>query len=168
MIKLPFGLCDVTYGDTNLTTLQADAAVFEATPHYKKMYGGKMEPFYLLQSYDVSFTLSLAEESYQNLTLAMPQLQAYSKGGYFDNPSRVDTSGMPLIIHPKVHGDDRYFDIVILRAIPDPENPFTKTYGKQADKYNVKFIGLPSKQVNDEKYSSYFYIGDWQASGVIA
>lgn len=168
MIRLPFGLCDITYGDMQMSTL-ADAVTFEAVPIYTKLYGGQGEKFFMFGDYEVSLNVYLAEESLQNLTLAIPHLQPYANGGFYDNPLKVDRTGKPLIIHPRIHGEDREFDLVIMRAIVDPENPFQKVYGKDADKYHVRFIGLPSKQLDDEsKYKSYFYFGDWQASGVLS
>jgi hypothetical protein len=164
-IKIPIGLCEITYGDTVLKRF-ADKAQFQAIPTYKKMYKGFEDRAYLLEAYEVSLTLSLTEETYQNLLLAIPHLQQYQEG-YYDNPSKVDTMGKTLIIHPLQAGNSKEYDIVIFRAIPDPEQLFTRTYDKKQDSISVKFIGLPGKQINGEKFKSYFFIGDWQTSGVI-
>lgn len=165
-LRLPIGLCEVTYGDLTLNRF-ANSSVFNVMPKYKKLTGSFQEPVYILESYAVSLSLSLTFEIFENLKLAIPSLQEYDNGGFYDNPLNVNTEGKTLIIHPTDSGDSKEFDIVVFRAILDPENPYKRIYDKKQDQISVNFVGLPGKQLSNNTWKSYFYIGDWEASGVI-
>ncbi len=164
-IKFSIGLCEVTYGDMTLTYL-ADKCVFSAIPKYQKVYGGKGKAIqkYLLDEYNVSLDLSLHEESYNNLKLALSHES--NENGFYATPQNVDTTGKPLIIHPKQKGESKEHDIVVFRAIVDPEQEFIKVYDKKLDNLQLRFIGVPMDK-GDSELLRYFYIGDWEAEGVI-
>lgn len=166
-LRIPFGLCDVIFDGVSLTNL-ADKAVFQAIPSYKKLHGGKGNTIkrYLLEDYKVSMTLSLTNESYETFKLTSPSLKDFSNGLY-DNPSKVDISGKVLTIHPRFVGNIKDYDITLFSAIVDPEQSFVRTYDKNLDKFEIKFIGQPAKDINNEGFNSYFYIGDAEKAGVI-
>lgn len=164
-IHIPIGLCQITYGGAEIKYL-AEKADFNAIPTYVKVYKGFHEPSYLLSDYKVSFSISLAEENYKNIQLSAPFLQSDGTG-FYDNPGKVNGKGLPLIIHPYDSGDSKEYDILIFNAIPDPENPYKRTYDKTQDSISVSFIGLPSRKFSDNQFKSYFYIGDWEKAGVL-
>ncbi|UNC92712.1 hypothetical protein [Candidatus Contubernalis alkaliaceticus] len=163
-IRIPIGLCKLIYGTQTLNNL-ADRAVFQAIPKYKQLFGGKGNTTqkYLLEKYDVSMIVSLTEENYDTLKLSIPYLETYEQG-FYDNPNNPNMEGKPLIIHPSEAGETKEYDIVILDAILNPEKPFVRTYDKRVDKINVHFLGRPVMR-NDKL--SYFFIGDWDSSGVL-
>lgn len=162
-IKIPFGLCSITYGDEKLPAM-ADEGVFSAIPTYVPMHGGALNSVqgYILESYDVRFTVSINSESYEALKLHMQTLQSHEHGLY-DNPSKVSMEGKQLIIHPYAV-EDRELDICIWNAYISPETGFNRTFKKEVDQFEITFIGKPVK--NGKLKNSYFFIGDWLEAGV--
>ena len=156
-INIPFGLCQITYGDINLP-IQADEAIFEAIPTYKKIRGGVLGKSvqYLLADYDVTFDVSFNKENYDILKLHYPVLNDLNDG-LVDNPNRVDTTGKRLVIHP-LGTDSKEYDLTIFKAYIEPMT-FRREYKKETDKFNVKFVGKPVV-FNRKLEHSYFYIGD--------
>lgn len=164
-INIPFGLCEITYDGSKLP-MMADEGIFSAIPIYQKLFGGALnsEVNYLLQSYQVSFTVTINEESYNSLKLHMPSLESHEHGLY-DNPSNVNTKGKKLIIHP-YGADSREFDICIWNAYISPDTEFNRTFKKESDGFEVTFVGKPVKQHTDKNLeNSYFFIGDWSKVG---
>jgi hypothetical protein len=164
--NIPFGLCEITYGDIILPSMGSEG-FFQAIPKYQKIIGGKFNNTkgYLFEQYDVSFEVSFEQESIELLQLYMPSLQSDGNGLY-DSPGKVNMDTKKLVIHPySVIGKET--DICIWNAIIDPETGFQKVYGKETNKYKVKFIGNPVKNHSDANIvNSYFYIGDWSKVGV--
>lgn len=163
-IRIPVGLCDVTYNDVTYQSL-ASEAVFEVAPSYQTVKVGALGKMYLLEDYEVSLTIALTEESYNTLKLSNPALKDY-KGGLYDNPALVNQQGKRLIIHPVNAGNSKEYDITIFNAIIDPENGFTRTYQKGVDMINVRFIGQPGKSINENVFQSFYFIGDTAEAGV--
>jgi len=164
-IKIPFGLCSITYDGVRLPSM-ADEGVFSAVPTYMKMFGGALNSTqdYILESYEVTFTVSINHESYESLKLHMQTLQSHEHGLY-DNPSNVNTKGKRLVIHP-YGSDSKEFDICIWEAYISPETGFNRTFKKEADAFEITFIGKPAKNHTDNKLmNSYFFIGDWEKAG---
>ena len=164
-IRIPFGACDITYGDVILPTM-ADEAVFQAIPSYSPLYGGAGNTIqkYILESYEVTFTVLINHESYETLKLHSPTLKNHVNGLY-DNASDVDMTGKRLVIHPQGNGDSKEFDLCIWDAYVSPETGFTRTFKKEADTFEIKFVGKPTNLIDDG--NSYFFIGDWEQAGVI-
>jgi hypothetical protein len=162
-LNLPFGLCEITYGDITLPSMGSEGT-FSAIPKYQKVIGGRMnsETNYLLEEYNVSFEVSFEQESVELLQLYMPSLQSEGNGLY-DNPNKVNIDTRRLVIHPYT-ANGKETDICIWNAYIDPETGFQKIFGKDTNKYKVKFIGKPNKGGN--VVNSYFYIGDWSKVGV--
>jgi hypothetical protein len=162
-IKIPYGLCEITYGDKKLS-IQADGAVFEAIPTYEVMNGGALNTYtkYFLTEYDVRFTAYLQSEDYESLMLHYPNLKQH-KYGLYDDASNVDTTGSRLIVHPKNLASLDY-DLCIWDAYISPENGFTRNYNKETDKFEVAFVGKPVKDMG-ELDKSYFFIGNWSEVG---
>jgi len=163
-IRIPIGLCDVTYDGVTHTNL-ADEAMFEAKPTYQTLKGGQFNKHYILEDYRVSFELYLSEESYDTLKLANPSLKEYN-GGLYDNPSNVNQNGKQLVIHPSEAGESKDYDITIFSAIIDPKQPYSKTYKKGLDMVKVRFLGQPDKNINGNEFKSYYFIGDTVEAGV--
>ncbi|AIF45431.1 hypothetical protein [Virgibacillus sp. SK37] len=163
-LRIPVGLCDITYDGKTYSNLGSEA-LFETDKKYKKMNHGQQQIKYMLEEYVVSLTLSLSEENYETLKLADQSLKDYS-GGLYDNPSKIDYDGKELIIHPVESGNDKTYDIVIFKAIVDPENPMIRTFSKGADTINIRFLGQPSKQIAGNTFKSYYFIGDPVKAGV--
>jgi hypothetical protein len=163
--NLSFGLCEITYGDVILPSL-GDQGVFSAIPKYLKLNGGKNNVIqkYLLQEYEVSFEVMFDKEAIEMMQYYMPTLQSY-KNGFYDSANNVAMDSKQLIIHPYLANTSKQYDICIWNAIIDPETGFQRTYGKEINKYKVKFIGNPVKN-NADLVNSYFYIGDWSQVGV--
>lgn len=162
--NIRFGFCDVTYNGITYNNL-ADKAVFQAIPTYTKMFGGSpKKTYYLLEEYTVSLTLSLNFESYETLKLSFPAFKDYQNGMY-DAPNKVNEEGTLLTIHPRSYGSNKNFDITMFLAIVDPEMGFNRTFDKSLDKINVRFLGQPSKKINED--NTYFFIGDAMKAGVI-
>ncbi|MEB1806598.1 MAG: hypothetical protein LPK26_04695 [Bacillaceae bacterium] len=165
-IRLPIGLCEITYDGVKLSNL-ADKVVFEAIPKYQKLRAGKMVKRYLLEDYNVSLTMSISNETYQTMKLANPALKDHEHGLY-DNPSGVQRQGKQITIHPYHAGDSKEYDITIFSAIPDPEQPYVRTYDKKQDKVNIRFIGQPSKSFEGEDlFKSFYFIGDYESVEVM-
>ncbi|WP_339227840.1 hypothetical protein NSQ77_20000 [Oceanobacillus sp. FSL K6-2867] len=163
-IRIPFGACDVTYDGITLPTI-ADEAIFQAIPTYSPVYGGAGNTIqkYILESYEVTFTVLINHESYETLKLHSPILKNHVNGLY-DDASNVDMTGKRLVVHP--HGtDSKEFDLCIWEAYISPENGFTRTFKKEADTFEIRFVGKPSNFLAD--INSYFFIGDWSKVGVI-
>jgi hypothetical protein len=166
-IRLPYGLCDITYDGKTYSNL-ADEAEFQVIPKYQKLkIGNGLGEFkYLLEDYYVSLSVVLTEENYETLKLANPSLQNYG-GGFYDDPTRVNGEGKPLIIHPSnVDESIKDYDITIFRAVIDPESPYNRIFSKGIDKVRVNFIGKPYITLGNSKFKSYFFIGDTQKAGV--
>lgn len=162
-IRLPYGLCKVTYDGEQLEYL-ADKVVFEARPKYQTLKVGKGEKRFLLEDYEVSLTMSLSNEQYETLKLANPSLQDHEHGMY-DNPSAVNKKGKKLTIHPYEAGESKEFDLTIFSAIVDPKQPYIRTYDKKMDKVRIRFLGQPARQMSDSKFKSYYFIGDVEKVG---
>lgn len=163
--NIPVGMCEITYGDIILPSIGSEG-VFQATPKYKKAFGGRLNSTqkYLLEDYDVSFEVSFEQESIEMLTFYMPTLQMHENGMY-DNPQNVNMSGKQLIIHPYLANGSKQYDICIWNAYIDPETSFQRVFSKETNKYKVRFIG----KIADYRggiVNSYFYIGDWSKVGV--
>lgn len=158
-IKIPFGLCEITYGGKELS-IQADGANFEAIPTYEVVNGGALNTYtkYFLTEYDVRFTAYLQSQDYESLMFHYPNLKQHEHGLY-DDASNVDTTGNRLIVHPQGE-DSKEYDLCIWDAYISPEEGFSRTYGKEADKFQVTIIGKPVKDVEGLN-NSYFFIGDW-------
>lgn len=86
MINIPFGLCSITYDDVKLPAM-ADEGLFTAIPSYRKMFGGALNSTqgYILESYDVRFTVRVNDESYSALKLHMQTLRSHEHGLYDDH-----------------------------------------------------------------------------------
>lgn len=156
-IRIPYGLCDITYGDKQLKFF-ADKASFRAIPKYEKVNGGFLNEItqYYLVDYEVSLSVVLESEDYETLMMHYPSL--VSDGiGLFDNPSNVNTDGQLLTIHSRGE-TSRDYDINILNAYISPENGFKRVFGKEKDKFEIIFIGKPSQHF--QLKNSFFYIGD--------
>ncbi|MBU9714419.1 hypothetical protein [Evansella tamaricis] len=159
-IRLPIGLCQVTYDGVSLSPL-AEKVVFEAIPKYQELKGGQMQTFYLFEDYKVMLTMSISNETYETMKLSNPGLQDHEHGLY-DNPAKIERDGKQITIHPYDAGESKEYDITIFSAIPDPNIPFKKTYDKRQDKVRLRFIGQPSKSFDDNKLKSYYFIGDYE------
>ncbi|WP_391115990.1 hypothetical protein [Psychrobacillus sp. L3] len=163
-IKIPFGLCEITYDDMKLPAM-ADEGVFSAIPTYTKMFGGALNDVngYILESYEVTFKVSVNDESYETLKL-MQTLETHEDGLY-DDPSNFDIEGKRLIIHP-FDAVDKEFDICIWNAYISPETGFKRTYKKETDEFEIVFIGTRVKnKSNPHMNNTYFFIGDWEKVG---
>jgi hypothetical protein len=165
-IRIPYGQCEITYGDTKLKYL-AEAVEFNAVPEYEKYSYGQFQIAYLLKNYTVTLDLELQEETYENMKLSFAGFKEDELGGMYDDPSNVDTTGKLLTIHPLESGNSKEFDLTIFRAIVDPEHTYKRVYGKEKDTISVRFIGLPTKPFGDGHFKSAFYIGDAEKAGVI-
>lgn len=162
-IHVPFGLCEIIYDGVKLPSM-ADEGIFSAKPTYRTLFSGRgnATKSYMLESYDVTFTVPLDDESYNTLQM-LSTLQQHNDG-FYDNSSKVDTEGKRLVIHP--HGvDGREFDICIWNAYISPETGFDRIYKKEVDSFEVKFIGQPSYHADSKLNNSYFFIGDWMKAG---
>lgn len=167
-LNIPYGLCKITFGDTILPAMGSEG-IFQATPKYRILNGGAVgnKKNYLLEDYRVSFEVSLEHESYQTLKMHMQTLQEHEHG-LFDAPHKVNTNGKILIIHPHAAGESQAFDLCIWDAYLDPETEFKRTFDKEVDKFNVRFIGNRVERHNDYKLvNSYFFIGDWSKVGAV-
>lgn len=165
-LKIPFGLCEITYDGVKLPAM-ASEGIFSAVPTYMKMFGGALNNTrgYMLESYDVTFTVSINDESYNSLKLHMQTLQSHEHG-LFDNPSKVNMKGNNLVIHPYGNGNSKEFDICIWDAYISPEVEFNRTFKKEVDEFQVIFIGKSVESHTDSKLvNSYFFIGDWSEAG---
>jgi hypothetical protein len=163
-MRIPIGLCDVTYNGITHTAL-ADEAIFEAKPKYSIVRKGQMEKIPLLEDYDVSLQLYLHEETYETMKLANPSLHDYN-GGLFDDPTKVNLIGKQLTIHPAEAGDSKEYDITLFSAILDYEQSYKRVFRKGIDTISIRFLGQPSKQINGNKFKSYYFIGDVVGAGV--
>ncbi len=164
-MNIPLGLCDITYDGVTHSNL-ASEAIFKAQPTYEVIPYGVMQKDYILTDYKVTLDFALSEESYQTLKLANASLVDDGNGMY-DNPSRDDlTDGKPLIIHPVYLGENKEYDITIFSAYVDPEKSFERTYSKGLDMIEVRFIGQPAHQFDNNGFNSHFYIGDAEKAGV--
>jgi hypothetical protein len=185
-MNLSIGLCEITYGDIILPSMGSEGK-FQAIPKYRKMFGGKLNSTqrYLLEQYDVSFEVEFDMEAIEVMKFYMPTLQnhqtineSYDTGdpdfgiintyndGYYDNPQNVDMSKNRLVIHPYTANSSKQYDICIWRAYIDPETGFQRVYGKETNKYKVKFIGtVVDNHADPNIINSYFYIGDWSKVG---
>ncbi|WP_163581112.1 hypothetical protein [Gracilibacillus saliphilus] len=163
-MKLPYGLCDVTYNGITYKNL-ASESTFNAEPTYEILKGGIGKKFYFLTDYQVSLDIELNEENYDTLKLSNPALKDYNNGLY-DKPTNVNPVGKLLTIHPVDAGHNKKYDITIFKAIIDPEKGFDRTFGKELDTIKVRFIGKPAKNINREIFKSYFFIGDLDQAGV--
>lgn len=164
--NIPYGLCDITYDGVRMPLMGSDA-VFNAIPKYIPLYGGYMNTTqgYILEEYQVSFTVSFSSQSYETLKLHFQQLQDH-KHGMYDNPTKVNMQGRKLVVHPKAAKNSKEFDLCIWEAYLDPENGFDRIFDKNADSFRVKFIGKPVKQSKDRDIvHSYFFIGDHEKVG---
>jgi hypothetical protein len=164
--NLSVGLCEVTFGNTILPSMGSEGT-FQAIPTYSKVYGGRNQiKKYLLEKFDVSFEVSFDKESIEMMKIYMPTLISYENGLY-DNPQNVSLSKNQLVIHPYTANTSKQYDICIWNAYIDPETGFQRVYGKETNKYKVKFIGKAVKSHTDTNIvDSYFYIGDWSKVGV--
>lgn len=165
-IRIPFGLCEITYDGVRLPAM-ADEGIFSAVPTYKKILGGALGSVqgYILESYDVTFTVSVNDESYDTLKM-MHRLKEHEHGLY-DDPSHVDISGKQLIIHP-FGAKSKEFDICIWNAFISPETGFNRTFKKEVDGFEIVFIGKAEEQIFDDKLKkSYFFIGDWEKAAEV-
>jgi len=158
-LNIPFGLCEITYDGKKLPSM-ADEAVFSAVPKYMPLYGGTGNTVkkFILEEYQVAFTVVIDSVSYETLKIISPTLKQHEHGLY-DEASNVDTTGKRLIIHPYDAGDSKEFDLCIWSAFVSPETGFTRTFKKESDKFEITFIGKPT-QLGDTQ--SYFFIGDWE------
>lgn len=159
-LNIPFGLCQLTYGEDVLPGMGSEG-IFSAIPTYKKLFGGAVNTTqkYILQDFKVSFEVSFNHYDYDMLKMYMPTLQSDSRArGLYDSSQSVSMTTKPLIIHPYEAGESREYDINIFAAYIDPETEFKRTFGKQIDKFTVKFIGTPYE--NPEFDNFYFLIGD--------
>jgi hypothetical protein len=164
--NIPFGLCEITFGDITLPSMGSEGT-FSAIPKYKKIFGGRLnsETKYLLEQYDVTFEVSFEQESIELLQLYMPSLRS-DENGLYDKPSSLNLETNKLVIHPYT-ATNKETDICIWNAYIDPETGFQKKYGKDTNKYKVKFIGKIVKTHTDSNIiNSFFYIGDWSKVGV--
>lgn len=164
-IRIPFGLCEITYDSVRLPSM-ADEGIFSATPSYIKMFGGALNSTqgYILENYEVKFTVPICAENYDYLKLHMPTLQNHEHG-LFDNPSKLNIEGKKLIIHP-MGVDNKEYDICIWNAYISPETAFNRIFKKEVDEFEVTFIGKPIGGNFDSKLkNSYFFIGDWEKAG---
>lgn len=74
--------------------------------------------------------------------------------------------GKQLIIHPYASNDSKEFDICMWNAYISPETPFSRTFKKEADSFEITFIGKSVKAHTDTMLAnSYFFIGDWEDAG---
>jgi hypothetical protein len=164
-LNIPIGLCEITYGDIVLPSMGSEGT-FQSIPKYKQMTGGGLNEIqgYLLEQYEVSFEVSFQHEVLEMFNFYLPTLQSY-QNGYYDSPNKVNMSTNKLVIHP--YGkDNNDYDICIWNAFIDPETGFKRTFAKEADKFNVRFIGRSVKTHADSNIvNSYFYIGDWSKVG---
>jgi hypothetical protein len=165
---ISIGLCEITYGDSILPSL-GDQGVFKALPTYDVVSGGKFNTTqeYFLKKYDVSFEVSFDQEALEMMPFYMPTLiNDEANNGYYDNPQKVSMSSNKLIIHPYLAKNSKQFDICIWDAFIDPETGIQRVYGKDTNKYKVRFIGKPVIEHTNPKFvDSYFYIGDWSKVG---
>lgn len=145
----------------------ANTVQFNAIPTYKKYSYGKMQTGYLLEKYDVYVDIELEEETYQNMQFAYQGFKKDTQGNLYDDPSKIDMTGKLLTIHPLKSGDSKEFDLNIFNVIVDPENPYKRVYGKEKDTIKIRFLGQKGKKIDNNDFSSYFYIGDAQTAGVI-
>lgn len=162
-IKIPFGLCSITYDGVKLPSL-ADEATFSAVPTYTKLFAGALnnEHRYILESYEVTLTVRVNDESYK--TLKLMNMKSHENGMY-DSMSNVDTSGKKLVIHPE-GTDSKDFDICIWKAYISPETGFNRIYKKEVDEFEVVFIGkMITHHTDSQLNNSYFFIGDWEKVG---
>jgi hypothetical protein len=166
-INIPFGLCQITYNDVILSAMGSEGT-FYAIPKYQVLSSGVMgsKKNYILEEYYVGFEVSLEHESYETLKLHMPTLQNH-KNGLYDSPNKVNTKGKRLVIHPYSAGASKDFDLCIWDAYIDPESVFKRTFDKQSDKFNVRFIAnCVDKHIDPNLIKSYFFMGDWSKVGV--
>ncbi|MBS4207446.1 hypothetical protein [Bacillus sp. FJAT-50079] len=161
-INIPFGLCEITYDDIKLPAMASDG-VFSAIPTYKPMFGGALAETqrYILESYEVTFTVSIEHQSYETLKMHMQTLKDHQHGLY-DDASNVNMEGKRLIVHPK-GTDSKEYDLCILEAYISPEEGFKRTFKKEKDMFEITFIGKMAKNhVDGSLINSYFFIGDWE------
>lgn len=164
-IFLPIGLCDIKYG--NQTIFQGSDATFSAVPKYAiASYGhGLSDKRYFLGSYTVSFEVSVERETYETLCFSIPNIKKHEHG-FFDNPSKVDTQGKRLVIHPYHAGENREYDICIWEAYIDPEMEVRRVFGKRVNSMPIRFLAKRVKEHKDRHITdSYFFIGDWSKVG---
>jgi hypothetical protein len=167
-IRWVYGLCDVTWNTHNFNQYKLSGEVtFNAIPKYQKIFGGKGNTVkgYLLESYDVNLSLSIDSETYNTLKLAIPHFDE-TVNGFYDNPSNVNMVGSPLVVHPYRSGVSKEYDITILSAYLDPEQPYERVYDKRKSTIELKFIGQPVER-DYGQIQSYFFIGDWEAEGIL-
>lgn len=174
-INIDMGLCEIRYGDTIFPSMASDG-VFQVIPKYKIVKGGIYNEIqgYLLEEYEVSFEASFNHDVREMMQFYLPQMKdhnpeeaPYVTHGLLDDPSKIKINPQQLIIHP-YKATNRESDICIWNAFIDPETSYKKVFGKEVNKFNVRFIGKRIlNHIDSSMIGSYFYMGDWMQVSMI-
>lgn len=174
--RIPFGLADITVGEGENAVkfdgkeeFQFEGGELTFTPILSDIVIGDFgESIYdqRITGYEGSLTISGAQETLENLKLAMSYLDEITNAetgepsGFMD--AKIGTSmrsrAKKITIHPRVMGDDRSLDITIYKMASNGE--YTRSYANEQGSIPMTFAMYPRDGLDVSKPGNFFYIGE--------
>ena len=179
--RIPFGLADfiVGEGENEVRFDGADEFQFEGgeltfTPILQDINVADFgESIYdqRITGYEGSVTISAAQQTLENLKLAMSYTEEITDStsgevtGLMD--ARIGTSmrkkAQKIRIHPRSMGDDNSLDIVVYKMGSNGE--FTRSYANEQGNVPMAFTMYPRDGMNASKPGNFFYVGGTDPNG---
>lgn len=160
-IEWNVGLADVTYDGEELPML-GDVCEFRVEELVQDLtapaYAGETVLGKLNNGYNVTATVSFAEDSIEVVKLALDAHEDDTTGNLTDNVIGRVKSGSELIFHPRSMGDDTSKDITIYNAVI--QGDFTRSYQNEQSYISVTFTALPKDGYDLSQPDNFFRIGD--------
>ncbi|MFD2924168.1 hypothetical protein [Halobacillus naozhouensis] len=173
--KIPFGLADVTIGE------DTDAIHFDGKEEFQ-FEGGELTFTPILQDitvadfgesvfdqrvtgYEGSLSLSGAQETLQNLKLAMSYMEEITDAttsevtGLMDGKigTSMRSKAQKITIHPRIMGTDTSLDIVVYKMASNGE--YTRSYANEQGSIPMQFTMYPRDGLDVSKPGNFFYVG---------
>lgn len=168
--RIPFGYATVIIGEgenevrfDGAEEFQVDGGELTFSPLLADIQIGDFgESIYdqRITGYEGSLTLNAAQETFENLQLAMSYMQEIENGeGLMDSPvgTSMRSKAQKVRIHPRIMGDDDSLDIVVYKMASAGE--YTRSYANEQGSIPMNFTMYPRDGMEATEPGNFFYIG---------